>query len=149
MPEIVQLRRSPARDHYEDWVDPEDRGHDTPCWIWQGGISTEGYARCRGTNGKPIYVHRLAYERQHGPTDAAHIDHLCRVRSCVNPAHLEPVTHAENMRRGKGTKLTAADVAFIRTSGLSHAALAERFSVSKPHISKVQNGRKWADTMPR
>ena len=47
--------------------------------------------------------HRLAYELEIGPIPAGlEIDHLCRVRNCVNPAHLEPVTHAENIRRGTG-----------------------------------------------
>lgn len=46
-------------------------------------------------------AHRMAYEELVGPiADGLQIDHLCRVRCCVNPAHLEPVTQAENIRRG-------------------------------------------------
>ena len=78
----------------------EDRGYESPCWIWQGSLGTNGYAKiCRG--GKTHSGHRWMYERHRGPIPAALvIDHLCRVRSCVNPDHLEPVTNAENLRRG-------------------------------------------------
>lgn len=50
-----------------------------------------------------MLTHRYSYERAEGPVPAGlELDHLCRVRSCVNPEHLEPVTHRENMRRGSG-----------------------------------------------
>lgn len=51
-------------------------------------------------DGKMRLAHRVAYEIHVGPIpDGLEIDHLCRVRCCVNPDHLEPVTHRENMRR--------------------------------------------------
>ncbi len=69
------------------------------CWIWQGATDS-GYARAN--IGRRNYrVHRLLYEAIVGPVPAGlHLDHLCRVRSCVNPDHLEPVTAQENIRRG-------------------------------------------------
>lgn len=55
------------------------------------------------------YAHRLAYERAFGPIPTGmQIDHLCRVRECVNPDHLEVVSHTENVRRGIGVRLVAA-----------------------------------------
>lgn len=68
-------------------------------WIWLGRISSEGYARCqRGKMQK--FVHRMAFELKHGPiAEGLEIDHLCRIRRCVNPGHLEAVTHRENMLR--------------------------------------------------
>lgn len=57
-------------------------------------------------DGERKVVHRIAYELLVGPIpDGLQLDHLCRVRNCVNPDHLEPVTGQENMRRGYfGTK---------------------------------------------
>jgi hypothetical protein len=77
----------------------EDRGYATPCWIWQRGIKRDGYPK--DWDGKrSVQAHRYYYEMHVGPIpEGLVIDHLCRVRTCVNPEHLEPVTHAENMRR--------------------------------------------------
>lgn len=50
---------------------------------------------------KDAGAHRVAYEEIMGPVpEGLELDHLCRTRSCVNPSHLEPVTHRENMNRG-------------------------------------------------
>jgi hypothetical protein len=72
----------------------------TGCWLWTGSISKGGYAFF-GMKDTVCYAHRVSYQSLVGVIPAKfHIDHLCRVRCCVNPAHLEPVTHAENLRRG-------------------------------------------------
>ncbi len=72
------------------------------CWLWTAARYPNGYGTIRidGTPGRMVSAHRLAYEKLIGPIpEGLEIDHLCRQRSCVNPAHLEPVTHAENVRR--------------------------------------------------
>ena len=76
------------------------------CWIWQGSKLPNGYgtlvigSRTDGSRQRH-YAHRLAYEIAVGEIpDGLQIDHLCNVRDCVNPAHLEPVTTQENSRRG-------------------------------------------------
>lgn len=78
-----------------------DRSTEDGCWIWQGP-TTNGYGVIgEGRRGGTTYrTHRVAYELLVGPVpDGLHLDHLCRVRACCNPAHLEPVTQAENNRR--------------------------------------------------
>ena len=71
------------------------------CWEWTGA-RVAGYGEF-WLDGRVQRAHRVAYEALVGPIpDGLQIDHLCRVRSCVNPAHLEPVTLAENVRRGNG-----------------------------------------------
>lgn len=76
------------------------------CWLWAGARTTGGYGLLK-VAGRPEYVHRLAYEHHVGPVPAGlQLDHLCRVRHCVNPAHLEAVTGAENTRRGEPARRT-------------------------------------------
>ncbi len=79
----------------------EDRGYETPCWIWNGTLNN-GYGRLSIAYRQPCqYAHRFSYELHRGPIpDGLQIDHLCRVPRCVNPDHLEVVTNAENTARG-------------------------------------------------
>ena len=70
------------------------------CWEWTGSISPEGYGRTN-INKKPMYTHRVFYEMLVGPIPPGMtIDHLCRNRKCLNPAHLEVVTQKVNSLRG-------------------------------------------------
>lgn len=70
------------------------------CWLWTGVVGNSGYASTY-SEGRRAGVHRLVYEVFWGPIPVGlELDHLCRNRRCYNPWHLEPVTHAENMRRG-------------------------------------------------
>lgn len=70
------------------------------CMEWNGALSTSGYGRYSNREGF-WQGHRAAYEIFVGPIPAGLvIDHLCRNRRCCNPVHLEPVTSAENTRRG-------------------------------------------------
>lgn len=70
------------------------------CWKWTSSLM-HGYGRFR-LAGVKIRAHRFAYVTSVGPIpDGLVLDHLCRTRSCVNPAHLEPVTIGENVMRGQ------------------------------------------------
>ena len=72
------------------------------CWLWTGGQISTGYGIFNAhPPASPVLAHRFAYEDVVGPIpEGLHLDHLCRVPLCVNPTHLEPVTNAENVRRG-------------------------------------------------
>lgn len=86
----------------------------TGCWVWLASRTTAGYGNILIGSSKDgsrsmEYAHRLSYEFHIGPIlPGFQIDHLCRVRCCINPAHLELVTHAENVKRGDAGKATGA-----------------------------------------
>lgn len=83
------------------------------CIIWTKTKTQDGYgrqmigSRTDGTR-RSALAHVVAYEQEFGPIpEGLELDHLCRVRNCVNPHHLEPVTHQENCRRGNAGKYNA------------------------------------------
>lgn len=77
-----------------------DKADPDGCWLWTGTKVPSGYGRLWIAQ-RPFAAHRVAYEWLVGPIpEGLQLDHLCRVRRCVNPAHLEPVTSRENTMRG-------------------------------------------------
>ena len=122
--------------HYRRWTrhgDPtrerqaaEDRfwskaDRSSDCWLWTAGRFPQGYGQFK-LDGRPQAAHRVAYELVVGPIpEGLELDHTChngdescqggdgcRHRRCVNPAHLEPVLHVENIRRGRTGEVRGA-----------------------------------------
>lgn len=82
------------------WSKVDRRGADE-CWPWTGSLNPNGYGTFFPKTRKPEGAHRFAYRLVVGePPSGTELDHLCRNPSCVNPAHLDPVTHRENVLRG-------------------------------------------------
>lgn len=75
---------------------------DGDCWLWTGGKAGGGYGQFAPAPGVSRPAHRWGYEHLRAEIPPGlDIDHLCRNRACVNPWHLEPVSRAENFRRGQ------------------------------------------------
>jgi hypothetical protein len=97
--------RSPEQ-RIADSILEEDRGYTTPCWVWQLAKHHKGYGFA-WYQGKHLLAHQFSYRVLRGEVpEGLQLDHLCRVRLCVNPDHLEPVTGKENMRRGSQAMAT-------------------------------------------
>jgi HNH endonuclease len=72
----------------------------TGCWLWIASLTKNGYGKFGLSGPGWKLAHRVAYEALIGPVpDGFELDHKCRVRPCVNPYDLEPVTSKENKRR--------------------------------------------------
>jgi hypothetical protein len=83
------------------WSDRILEYEETGCWLWIGCLGHAGYGVLQH-NHKQTSAHRIIYEFFHGALESRYVvlDHLCRVKPCVNPDHLEPVTQRENVHRG-------------------------------------------------
>jgi hypothetical protein len=114
----------------------------TGCWLWGLTITRNGYGQIRANRRDgTVLAHRALYERQNGPIpEGLDLDHLCRVRHCVNPSHLEPVTRSENNLRGLLGKLTARQVEEIARDARPDGVIAAEYGVSPSHVCKIQTG---------
>lgn len=103
------------------------------CWLWQGAINDSGYGLVT-LNGRRTRVHRLVYETLvcKIPKHLV-IDHLCRVRNCCNPEHLEPVTPQINTLRGNGPA--------ARKASQTHCVNGHEFTPETTYIHKTRGTR--------
>lgn len=108
------------------------RIEDNGCWTWLGTLQNNGYASI-SYMGRSHVGHRLTYTLLVGQIPKGlEVDHLCRVRECVNPEHFEIVTHAENMRRirrpncANGHALVEENIYVYRGKRLCRACRRER-----------------------
>ena len=73
--------------------------NENECWIWTAYCTPGGYPRYTVRAGQTFYAHRYSWEGVNGPIPFGHhLDHLCKERRCVNPAHLNPALPKENVR---------------------------------------------------
>lgn len=127
------------------------------CWLWTASKTTGGYGQFNGGA-----AHRFSYEYFIGRIpEGLHIDHLCRARGCVNPQHLELVTHKENVQRGviarlgvlhppkvkskpkqrNGGNMVAIQKADLKLFFKSHREISETMGVSKQWVDVIQEVR--------
>jgi hypothetical protein len=104
------------------------------CWLWLGVLNDRGWGERIYVSGKFKSPHKAAYEEYIGPVPGKlQLDHKCRVRCCVNPWHLEPVTAKENLMRGN----TLA----AKNSAKTHCARGHEFSADNIYSFKTSRGR--------
>jgi hypothetical protein len=134
-----------------DYIE-QDRGFATPCWIWQGAANNKGYGLVN-RNKRLKLAHVLYYEKFKGlvPKDKE-LDHLCRVNLCINPDHLEAVTHTENMRRSKNTKLSIEIAREIRAAYASaprkwgmQSILGRKYNAPSQNVRAILLNKIWRE----
>lgn len=113
------------------------------CWLWTAGRHAAGYGVFNVANGQPRRAHRVAYELVIGEIPPGlQLDHLCRVRACVNPWHLEPVTNRVNTVRGVGPQLA-------RERGLAKSHCVNGHPLSGANVRVNAHGHRICRTCKR
>ncbi|HUW00765.1 MAG TPA: HNH endonuclease [Acidimicrobiales bacterium] len=98
---IGQRKTTPPLERFESHI---DRGGPGGCWLWTAFCNDDGYGRFWPKPRWMVPAHAFAYAVWRGPMPAGtELDHTCRTRNCVNPDHLEAVTHHENLLRSPNT----------------------------------------------
>lgn len=132
----------------------ENRGYKTPCWVWQRHINHNGYGMMRDETrtGKLRSAHKTYYERKYGAVPAGkQLDHLCRLRRCVNPDHLEPVVFPVNVARGASCTISTETILYVKSllGLMSQMGIAKSCGISQSAVSDIKLGKKdWRLTCP-
>ncbi len=133
--EVLHSKAIPPEDRFWPKVNKTDN-----CWIWIAYKDKRGYGRFSKRHGRVVLAHKFSYELIHGKVlEGLELDHKCRVRCCANPQHLEPVTHAENSRRGNVGLIQA-----LRT----HCPKGHPYDEKNTHV-RPKNGKRECLTCAR
>ena len=115
---------------------PEHRPDLGPCWVWTGGRVRNGYGMTH-LPGLGRLAHVIAFVEHVGPVpEGLELDHLCRVRHCCNPKHLEPVTRRENIMRGDGP-----DVTRVRFAAITHCPAGHTYDAANTLVKVYAGGK--------
>jgi hypothetical protein len=136
----MNMKKRPAIDRFNDFIGHKKDIKD--CWIWQGCTDTKGYGLLRIKN-KNVKAHRFSYQYYIGPIPKGlQLDHLCKVKNCVNPNHLEAVTLQENMRRSQPDRIFSFDIGKANREK-THCPSGHKYSVENTYIrNKSRNCKK-------
>lgn len=116
------------------------------CWLWLHSLNDRGYPYV-SYRGETWRAHRLFYTLFKGAiADGMTLDHVCRVRCCVNPDHLEVVTQTENMRRSARAKVNDDLARAIRdefSRGSKKLVLSRKYGIPRTTILRIIGGQEW------
>lgn len=169
MEHVTDRRRKPGQTlisgSVEAFMRRVNKAGPSGCWIWRGNHNDAGYGVLNWAGRENQRAHRVSYTIHVGqlPTDAV-LRHSCDNPPCVNPAHLQPGTHADNhddmVRRGRDwkglrvrgerhalarlTEESARAIPTLAASGLSNCEIGRRFGVSPATVRNVLKGKTWA-----
>lgn len=104
------------------------------CWLWMGAVQSSGYGSV-GSGGRTYLAHRVAYTMVNGPIpDGLTINHLCGVKRCVRPEHLEAVTLAENNAHARATGLTPYPVQAAANAAKTHCPAGHPYAGANLYV---------------
>lgn len=135
-----------------------ERAGPDECWLWRGALNNRGYGIVRGADSKLTTAHRAAFILAGGDPATPDVRHRCDTPACVNPAHLEPGSRADNMRdmvnrgrscagsRNAAAVLTEDIVRAIRArcgAGEAQRRVAADYGIRQPTVSDIMRGQTW------
>ena len=128
-----------------DYIE-EDRGHHTPCWIWQLYTTNKGRP-LKIVSGKRVLAYRYYFQQRYGYlSNDLDLHHQCGVANCVNPTHVKPMTRGRHLSlhvRKLDESRVAKMRSIARTGELTGNDIAKLFGVSQPTVSCVLNRKTW------
>lgn len=113
------------------------------CWLWTGGVNNRGYGSLK-VNGKHMHSHRAMWEQERGPIPGnLTIDHICKIKLCVNPDHMRLMTRLDNQRLGSHVKITYEQAEQIRADPRMQKEIAVSYGLSESQVSRIRSGKMW------